>query len=325
MSEASTTAISAVDAVADVAAGASTLVKSAVDVAGGAASEASELAKSGIDAVERAAAGASTLAGNAIGAVGDTFAKVTATVSSRKPENGNVFIPQGESRSKSAPIGIILFAGGSFVAFAIVLIMWIQNAYRSGNLIGMLKPVALTATLFSAAFWLYQERRAWRRLAVAQDLQRDLSAEYHSELDEARFRKAMRRLRGAAREASLIEFLDRADLGAETVTLRQELDQIGLRGADANAIEAICRSTRDVFFLSLLNTNVLIDTAAFSIRALSMIRRVAGVYGHRPGRIGTLRLARHILTDIALLPIGMMVALEGVREQAPPFITSLEA
>lgn len=313
MSEASTAAISAVDAVADMAPGASALVRSAIDVTGDAASEASKFAKRGVDAVGRAAAGASALKGNAVGAFGDALAEVTATVSSSWSENGEVFLPQRESHSKSALSGIVLFAEVWFVALTILLIIWIHNAYRADNFLGALEAFALTATLFSAAFWLYREGRGWRRLAVVQDLQRDLSVECRTELDEARFRAAMRRLRRVAREASLIEFIDGADLGADTAMLRQELDQIGLCAADANAIEAIRRSTRDVFFLSLLSTNALIDMAAFSIRALGMIRRIAYAYGHRPGRIGNLRLVRHILVDIALLPVIWVLTLETVR------------
>jgi uncharacterized membrane protein YcjF (UPF0283 family) len=83
---------------------------------------------------------------------------------------------------------------------------------------------------------------------------------------------------------------------------------------DKNAAEVIRAGARDVFFLSLVSTNALIEAVIFSVRGLGLIRRVAGAYGCRPGRFGLLRLARHIFTDIALLPVGMLVALEAGRE-----------
>jgi hypothetical protein len=318
VSEASSAARSTADSVAQAATRAPALVKNAAGVAGKAALEASEIAKTAADSVRQATAGASTIANSVV----HTVSKISSPegkgwlqkneISDDRPDRPSLFLPQRAS-NLSARRRVSVFIGFWFAALSIILLIWLHNAYLTGDVVGTLEAFILTAALFAASSWLYREVRAWRHLAVAQELQRDLSDECRTAFDEVRFRAALRKLRRAAREPALIEFIDGADLNSDTAVLRQQLDSVGLRRVDANAVEAIRRSARDAFFLSLISTNVLIETAAFSVRALGMIRRIAGAYGHRPGRIGTLRLTRHILADIALLPIGTMLFPEAVR------------
>jgi hypothetical protein len=281
---------------------------------GHAVSEASTTAvNAAADAFGRAALEVSTFASDAFGAVGDTVTRVTAMPSNSWSETSEIIVPQIASRSGSALRGLFFFAGAWFIALEALQLIWISTAYQANDATGVLEASVLTAVLFSAAFWLCREGRAWCRLAVAHDLQRDLSDECLTAADEARFRAAVRKLRRVCREPTLVEFIDRADLNSDTATLRQELDSVGLRELDETAIEVIRKSTRDIFVMSLVIVNPLIETAAFCVRALGMIRRIAQAFGHRPGRIGNLQLVRHILADIALLPVGMVLALETVR------------
>jgi hypothetical protein len=115
-------------------------------------------------------------------------------------------------------------------------------------------------------------------------------------------------------EPQILRFLSGADLNADPNELRDGLDGVGLKGMDESAVIAINHASRDIFFLSLVSSKALSETLAFALRALGMIRRVALVYECRPGRLGLLYLARHMLADIALLPVGMLVAVEGARE-----------
>jgi hypothetical protein len=287
--------------------------KSAARAAVQSATRASEVVGTAAGTTGRAVAEASAITHRAFGAVGHATARGSAPASNSSLETGEILLPRIASHNNFALRGLLFFVGIWFAALAVILLIWLHNAYQADDVIGTAEAAVLVATLFAAGSWLYREGRAWRRLAVAQEIQRWLSDESRTASDEARFRATMRRLRKTIRETTLVEFIEGADRGADAATLREQLDLVGLCGVDANAIEAIRQTTRDVFFLSLLSTNALIETAAFSIRALGMIRRIAGAYGHRPGRIGTIRLARHILADIALLPIGMMLALEAGR------------
>jgi hypothetical protein len=326
--EVSTFVSGGVDAVGEAASrAASAVVRSAADAAEGAASEALAIAKTLGGAAGRAAAEVSTFVSGGAGAVEEAALRAASAVGlfprSEESPASEAFVPVGRARGGSASGKMIALFATCVLGVGAVLLIWISHAYRSADIIGMFEALIVTIVYFSFAFWLTREYCAWRRLALVEELQRDLSDECRNVSDEKRFRAALRKLRKAVREPGLIGFVEGANLDAETVKLRQELDQIGLRGLDANAIEVIRQGTRDVFFLSFISMSALIETAVFSLRALGMIRRIASVYGYRPSRIGSLRLVRHILADIALLPIGMMVAIEATRGAGSAFHQAL--
>ena len=215
---------------------------------------------------------------------------------------------------RRVPRTAIVFGALCTLTLATWLIDWMYDAVRTMSISGLVLSPILTIVLASAAAWFWREVRAWQSLAFVEELQADLSRSCETVAEEERFRVALAKLRATVREPHLIGFIDGADVAADVAILRSDLDRIGLQGMDRNAAEAIRTGSRDVFFLSLVSTNALIEAVIFSVRALSLIRRVAAAYGCRPGRFGLLRLARHILTDIALLPVGMLVALEAGRE-----------
>ncbi len=200
------------------------------------------------------------------------------------------------------------------LASAAGVIDWMHEAYRTISISGLLlSPISMIA-LLSATFWLWHELRSWQRLAIVEQLQSDLSYPCETAAEQDRFRTALAQLCATVREPQFVRFIGSTDVTADVVSLRDALDQIGLQGMDKNAIDAIRDGTRDVFFLSLVSTNALAEVVIFSFRAFGLIRRVASAYGYRPGKFGLVRLVRHIFADIALLPVGMLVALEASRE-----------
>jgi uncharacterized membrane protein YcjF (UPF0283 family) len=208
----------------------------------------------------------------------------------------------------------VAFGALVFVALAASLVDWMQASYRTFSVGGLVLAPLCMIVLAAAAAWLWRELRAWQRLAIVEQVQWDLSTSCETAVDEARFRAAFAKLRSAAHEPQFARFLDGADVAATVSILRDGLDRVGLQGMDAAAAAAIRAATRDVFFLSLISTNAVAEVAVFSFRALGLIRRVASAYGYRPGKFGLLRLTRHIFADIALLPVGMLVALDAGRE-----------
>lgn len=223
-------------------------------------------------------------------------------------------LPPHPSEPVGVPRAAILFGAAMILALAGWLIDWMVAAFLAHSIGGLVLSPILMIVLWSATAWLWRELRSWRGLAVAEELQWDLSCPCESEADEDRFRAALATLFTRAREPLFVRFAGGADMAADVAVLRDSLDRIGLRGMDRTAADAIRGGARDVFFLSLVSTNALIEAVIFTVRALGLIRRVAAAYECRPGGFGLVRLARHIFTDIALLPVGMLVALEAGRE-----------
>lgn len=224
------------------------------------------------------------------------------------------FVPEHANRHRRLFRGVVAFGALVFLALAASLIGWMQDAYRTLSIGGLVLAPLLMIVLVAAAAWLWRELRAWQRLAIVEELQWDLSCPCETAADEARFRAAFATLSATAREPQFVRFLNGADVAAGVDVLRDGLDRVGLHGMDAEAGAAIRAATRDVFFLSLISTNAVAEVAVFTVRALGLIRRVAAAYGYRPGKFGLLRLTRHIFADIALLPVGMLVALDAGRE-----------
>jgi hypothetical protein len=223
-------------------------------------------------------------------------------------------VPQHPRQHARIPRVMIMFGAVFVVVLTTVLIDWMYESFRTFNISGMLLSPILMILLWAATFWLGRELRSWQSLTIVEQLQSDLSSACKSAAEQDRFRSAFAKLRVTVREPQFVRFLEGADFTAEVARLRDDLDRVGLQGMDSIATEAIREATRDIFFLSLVSANALGEVVVFGLRALWLIRRVASAYGYRPGRFGLLRLARHIFADIALLPIGMLVALEAGRE-----------
>lgn len=213
-----------------------------------------------------------------------------------------------------APRAIIIFGAFFVFALAMALIAWINEAFRTTSITGLLLSPIFMIVFVSVTFWLWRQFRSWQSLAIVEQLQSDLSSPVETAAEQERFRTAFARLGSKVSEPQLIKFLGSANVMADVTKLQDDLDKIGLKGLDKNAVDTIRDATRDVFVLSLVSTNALAEVIIFSLRAFGLIRRIASAYGYRPGRFGLIRLARHILADIALLPIGMLVGLEAGRE-----------
>lgn len=255
---------------------------------------------------------------SALGQVGSVTLAASGRAAAKTPDPVAAgparYVPRHSYRPPRFLRAAIALGAIVFVALAAALVDWLRDAFRTFSAAGLVLSPILLLALFWVAAWLVRELRAWQKLAVVEQVQWDLSCPCATALDEARFRAAFAQLRATAREPHFVIFAQGADLTDDVGALREALDRIGLQGMDAAAAEAIRAATRDVFFLSLISTNAVAEVAIFSLRALGLIRRVAAAYGYRPGKFGLLRLTRHIFADIALLPVGMLVALEAGRE-----------
>jgi uncharacterized membrane protein YcjF (UPF0283 family) len=212
------------------------------------------------------------------------------------------------------PRTMIVFGVLFGIALAASLVGFVHEAFRTISITGLLLSPIFTIALVAATFWAWQQFRSWQSLAIVEQLQSDLSNPCETRTEQERFRKSFAQLRSKVSEPQLVKFLRSANVMTNVVNLQDGLDRIGLKGMDKKAIDAIRDGTRDVFVLSLVSSNAIVEVIIFVFRAFGLIRRVASAYGYRPGRPGVIRLARHIMADIALLPIGMLVGLEVGRQ-----------
>ncbi len=73
-----------------------------------------------------------------------------------------------------------------------------------------------------------------------------------------------------------------------------------LEPLDAEAARIIATTSRQVAVMTALIPMATLDMALVATRNLTMLRRLATLYGGRPGMFGGLRLARMVMTHIAL-------------------------
>jgi uncharacterized membrane protein YcjF (UPF0283 family) len=86
-----------------------------------------------------------------------------------------------------------------------------------------------------------------------------------------------------------------------------EFEKIVLGVMDKEAEEAIVRAVRDTFFLTILAQTPIIDTAAFTLRALLLLREIALSYGARPGPMARVRIMIAALKNVATISLTDIV------------------
>ena len=73
-----------------------------------------------------------------------------------------------------------------------------------------------------------------------------------------------------------------------------------LQPLDARARQLVARATKRVSLITALSPNALLDMAFVAAQNLRLLRELAALYGGRPGMLGLLRLARMVITHLAL-------------------------
>jgi putative membrane protein len=78
------------------------------------------------------------------------------------------------------------------------------------------------------------------------------------------------------------------------------IDREVLAGIDRRAYQMVLRASRDTAVATALSPAALLDVVVVLWRNLKLVREVAGLYGARPGYLGSLRLLRRMLANIAV-------------------------
>ncbi|NJM35233.1 MAG: TIGR01620 family protein [Rhodomicrobium sp.] len=111
-------------------------------------------------------------------------------------------------------------------------------------------------------------------------------------------RKAVRRPRGTALGRARLADHRREVLDARELLILTEREM--LAPLDREARSLIAGTARRVSMITAVSPSAVVDVAFVAIANLSMLRRLATIYGGRPGFLGSLRLARLVLSHLAL-------------------------
>ena len=93
-------------------------------------------------------------------------------------------------------------------------------------------------------------------------------------------------------EAHLTEIIDGRDL--LHIAERQLMAPL-----DREASQLIARTATRVSVVTAVSPRAAVDIAFVAVAVLGMIRRLAAIYGGRPGMLGLIRLVRHIIAHLA--------------------------
>jgi len=107
-------------------------------------------------------------------------------------------------------------------------------------------------------------------------------------------------------EAHATEIIDGADL----VRLAERKLMTPL---DAEACRLVARTAKRVSLVTAVSPRAAVDMAFVLIAAIGMIRRLAALYGGRPGLLGLIRLLRHIIAHLAVT--GGLAASDSLIQQ----------
>ncbi len=123
--------------------------------------------------------------------------------------------------------------------------------------------------------------------------------------DEAAMKDVLDRLRALyAGRADMRWRLERLESHEEAVMHPEERLALAerelLEPLDAEAARIIATTSRQVAVMTALIPMATLDMALVATRNLAMLRRLATLYGGRPGLFGGLKLARMVMTHIAL-------------------------
>ena len=231
-----------------------------------------------------------------------------------------------EAASVTAPpprrstIGTLFWSSlGGLIAFGFGLAVTnlIEDLFARNPWLGWIGVGLAGLFLFALLVLLAREAIALRRLgridglraraaeAIAQD-DRTLALDVMSDLQELYAQNA----RTARARATLAEA--RRDIidGSDLVQLAERELMTGL---DLEARRLVAGAAKRVSVITAVAPRAVIDVAVVAATAVALIRKIAEVYGGRPGTLGFLRLLRHVLTHLAVT--GGMAAGEGLIDQ----------
>jgi putative membrane protein len=216
--------------------------------------------------------------------------------------------PQPRARARSISIWSKMFFSAltGLIGLAISLWFWrlVEELFRTSVIAGWV-GVALVAMLAIALLALViRETRGLMRLSAAATIREEADAA-HAADDGVAARRVVDKLMAwqaadattasarAAMASHMTEIIDGKALLAIA-------DRTLLADKDERAKQAIASAAKRVSMVTAISPRAVVDVLFVAAQSIMLMRRVAEIYGARPGGLGFWRLSRRILSHLAI-------------------------
>ncbi|WP_448204245.1 YcjF family protein [Azospirillum sp. sgz302134] len=182
------------------------------------------------------------------------------------------------------------------------------RAFSTSIALGVLVAAAVAVAGGAAVAMLVGELRSLRRLRKIEGLRGEaerLSAEIHPGQAD-RFAGSLARLYDGRPdlEPALVRVKDHVTDAHDDAEIVRLLDREVLEPLDRRAYQMVLRAARDTAVATALSPAAVVDLAVVLWRNLKLVREIAALYGARPGYVGSLKLLRRMLANIAVAGVA---------------------
>lgn len=229
-------------------------------------------------------------------------------------------VDSAATRRRAPWLGMLLSAFGGLTLFGIGL--WIDSLVRrlfeinpalafAATALAALAGLALLGLLAREALGVLRERKIERlrqaiTLAHAANSERDARTVVKELINLYAARPETARARAALAEIdeSIIDAQDRLAIA------EREL----MTPLDRRARQAVARAAKQVSLVTAVSPRAIVDAGFVLYSSFTLVRKLANIYGGRPGFLGFMRLARNVATHLAVT--GGVAAGDGLVQQA---------
>ena len=213
-----------------------------------------------------------------------------------------------------------LFGYGVALIFGYLLVndlaVFVIDQFARSVVLGGVTAAILGAGFALCAVSLASEIRNYRRIAsIDTPRQRISEAVLSSKKKEliSLLGDVCSRIPGTAAAAASAKFMAQVGSIGEARDVMVLFDTTVMTPLDKAVSAKIHEASRQAAFFVAVSPTTITDTGLFIVRAVSMIRSIAEIYGHRPGVLGTWVLARRLCVEAGVIGFGEM-AIEGAMQ-----------
>lgn len=208
-------------------------------------------------------------------------------------------------------------AGLALLGVGLTVVGLVEDLFARSQALGLLGLALAGAAGLALAIVLAREIVGLARLASVDAIRRHAAAAVTSD-DRAAGRAVVDRLLRLTRATpSLARGRARLESYRNDIIDGRDLVELAERALmpplDAEARRLIAGAAKRVSVVTAVSPRASIDMLFVFINALGLMRRLAALYGARPGMLGLVRLVRHVVTHLALT--GGMAATDSLIQQ----------